>query len=124
MIKYLHEHLISFDDFHAELQNATWEETMIKFMTIDRVTETYIEKNDLIAEMPVKSIKTIKPYRGSYYYAQETMPVYFHEPYNVYDEYVRVSSKDLISIINRKKKFQMLKLTRKRRYFYITLSEE
>tara|TARA_R100000655_G_scaffold31517_3_gene63043 strand:- start:2456 stop:2827 length:372 start_codon:yes stop_codon:yes gene_type:complete len=123
-MKYLHEALISFYEFQGILNTMRYTDATKQYMTFDRVTEKWIKDNNLIAKVPIKGIKSIRPFRGSYYYPNETMIVKFHKPYHVYNNGMRITSNDLMSIINRKKKFQMLDIHKKRRYLYVKLSEE
>ena len=123
-MKYLHEALVSFDEFHNIMNTMSYMSATEQYMTVDRVTEQWIKDNNLIAKVPIKGIKSIKPFRGSYYYPNETMIVKFNKPYHVYNNGIRITSNDLMCIINRKKKFQMLNIHRKRRYLYVKLSEE
>jgi predicted small secreted protein len=123
-MKYLHEALVSFDEFQRILHTMRYTDAIEKYMTVDRVGEQWIKDNNLIAKVPIKAIRSIKPFRGSYYYPNETMIVKFHKPYHVYNNGIRMTSNDLVSMIHRKKKFQMLDIHRKRRYLYVKLSEE
>ena len=123
-MKYLHEVLVSFHEFQRILNTMRYTDAIEQYMTVDRVTEKWVKDNNLIAKVPIKAIKSIKPFRGSYYYPNETMIVKFQKPYHVYNDGIRMTSNDLVCMIHRKKKFQMLDIHRKRRYLYVKLSEE
>jgi len=83
------------------------------------ITKEVADKFDAI--VPIKNIKNIQPYRAMHYFPNETLVITFNGPYKVYNGHVRITSTELVKLINRKKKYQNLTLKRKRRYFYAYL---
>ena len=90
---------------------------------LGNIDKDFIERFD--TSIPIKHIKSITPFRASYMYPVETLVVEFDYPYTMYNNgYVRISQKELIKIINRKKKNTKVYLKMARRYLYIHLKEE
>ena len=94
---------------------------------LGNINQTFLDMFD--TSIPINKIQSIKPYRSSYRYADETLVVNFKYPYNVYNDwsgfgYVRVNHKELMNIINRKRKNTKVYLKIARRYIYIHLKEE
>jgi len=119
-MKYLHEVIKGQDWFHDNWNNR------FEYDYIWTIDNKWIKDNNLIPELPVKSIKNIQPFKNRYSsWGNETLVVTFHEPYEVYNcDMVRIKSSELIKIINRKKKSQVLRLNKKRRYFHLELKGE
>lgn len=118
-MKYLHEIVKGHAWFHDN-----WE-TRHDYIYVWEINDKWIKEKKLIAEVPIRAIKKIEPFRYSHHmYKNETLVVTFHAPYNVYDEWCRIKTDELIKVINRKKKYQSLKLVKKMRYFYVEMMEE
>lgn len=112
-MKYLHEVVYSEDHYHEN-----WE-FRHKYLYMWTITKEVADKFDAI--VPIKNIKNIQPYRAMHYFPNETLVITFNGPYKVYNGHVRITSTELVKLINRKKKYQNLTLKRKRRYFYAYL---
>lgn len=113
-MKYLHEILHNQHHMHDNWDNRS--DFLYPWTISKKECDCYL------AIVPIKNIIKIYPFRGSTYgFRQEPLFIDFSNEYDVYNDFTRIKSDELIKVINRKKKYQNLILKKKKRYFYAYL---